>query len=124
MEIVRAPEGPTQLRDSTFTGVVYADSMIKAPGVVVANVHFTPGARTFWHHHEQGQLLRVTSGLGLICSEGEKPYLLRPGDVVWVPPGERHWHGAGPDNMMQHMAVSLGRTVWFDEVTDEEYNAR
>lgn len=126
MEIIRArqPAAPSQLRTTTFTGTVYADPVFNTGDVVVANVIFTPGARTFWHHHERGQIIYVTAGSGLICAEGGQPQLLQVGDTVWVPPGERHWHGGGPENVLVHLAVSLGTTSWFDAVTDEEYRSR
>ena len=82
---------------------------------------FTPGARTFWHHHERGQILVVTAGTGWVCTHGETPQPLTVGDVVWVPPDERHWHGAGPGSIMTHLAVSLGTTTWLDEVSEDEY---
>lgn len=72
------------------------------------NVIFTPGARTYWHTHERGQILTVTMGTGLICSKGEAPRVLQVGDVVHIPAGETHWHGAGAGTVMAHMAVSLG----------------
>jgi quercetin dioxygenase-like cupin family protein len=85
-------------------------------GVVINTVFFAPGARTFWHHHEHGQILHVLAGSGLVRSDGGPVQPLRPGDVVWVPPGERHWHGAGPGSYLVHLAISLGTTVWAEEV--------
>jgi quercetin dioxygenase-like cupin family protein len=80
-----------------------------------------PGARTFWHSHERGQLLHVVSGCGLVCSEGGTARPLDPGDLVWVSPGERHWHGGGPETALLHLAVSLGATSWLRPVSDAEY---
>lgn len=85
------------------------------------NVCFTPGARTFWHCHEHGQILQVTLGMGLVCSRGQQPQVLRVGDVVHVPAGEMHWHGASRDTVMAHTAISLGKTSWFEEVEQGEY---
>jgi quercetin dioxygenase-like cupin family protein len=123
VQIIRAhaPGQPAEVRTATFTGTVYADPVFSADDVTVANVFFTPGARTYWHHHERGQFLVVTAGFGLICSAGETPQELQGGDTGWVPPGERHWHGGGPDTYVLHTAVSLGRTNWHDEVSGEEY---
>ena len=74
------------------------------------NVCFTPGARTFWHYHERGQILTVTMGYGLVCSEGQAPQRLRVGDMVHVPAGEKHWHGGTNSTCMAHTAISLGST--------------
>ncbi|MFD0745556.1 cupin domain-containing protein [Phytohabitans flavus] len=90
----------------------------------MASVFFAPGARTYWHSHEKGQILVVTAGSGLVCSAGGVPQLLHPGDTVWVPPGEAHWHGGGPETYLVHLAISLGQTGWRDAVTDDEYLAR
>ena len=68
-----------------------------------------------------GQILVVTAGRGWVCSQGEEPQVIRAGDVVWVPPGERHWHGGTADTVMTHLAVSLGPTVWLDEVAEDDY---
>jgi len=126
VQIIRAhaPGKPAEVRTATFTGTVYADPVFSAGDVTVANVFFTPGARTYWHQHERGQLLLVTAGFGLICSAGEAPQELQVGDTVWVPPGERHWHGGGPDTFVLHTAVSLGTTDWHAEVTAGEYGPR
>jgi len=114
----------SELRGPTFTGQVWADPVLPGTdGVTIATVMFTPGAHTFWHHHEHGQILQVTSGSGFVCTAGEEPRVLRPGDVVWVPPGERHWHGAAPGTFMSHLAISLGRTTWADEVSEADYSA-
>lgn len=110
-------------RTDTFTGEVYAHAVLSSGEVKIASVLFTPCARTYWHHHEHGQILYVTAGIGRICTAGETPRLIRAGDVVWVPPGEVHWHGAGPDSFMNHLAVSLGPTRWADEVAESDYSA-
>ncbi|SDM65698.1 Cupin domain protein [Actinacidiphila guanduensis] len=114
----RSRQLPDSARKSdTFTGTVWADPVLPATdGVVINTVFFAPGARTFWHHHEHGQILHVLAGSGLVCSDGGPAEPLRPGDVVWVPPGERHWHGAGSGSYLVHLAISLGTTVWAEEV--------
>jgi quercetin dioxygenase-like cupin family protein len=92
-----------------------------------ANVTFEPGARTAWHTHPLGQTLIVTSGLGRVRRWGGSIEEIRPGDVVWCPPGEKHWHGAAPTTAMTHTAIqeSLnGKNVeWLERVTDELYLA-
>lgn len=128
MQIVRGrtPAGtPTQNRTETFTGTVWGDPVLPTTpeGNAINSVTFTPGARTYWHHHTGGQILVVTAGLGWVCPEGEEPQLIRAGDVVWVPPGERHWHGGTQGTVMTHLAVSIGKTVWLDEVSGEDYPA-
>jgi quercetin dioxygenase-like cupin family protein len=119
------PEGqPSELRGATFTGPVWADPVLPSTdGTAINNVFFPPGARTFWHRHEHGQVLHVLAGSGLIGTDGERPRSLRAGDVVWAPPGERHWHGATPGSFLTHLAVSLGPTAWAEEVTEAEYTA-
>jgi quercetin dioxygenase-like cupin family protein len=122
----RAPAStPTQNRTDTFTGTVWGDPVLPmtAEGNTINSVTFTPGARTYWHHHAGGQVLVVTAGLGWVCPEGEQPQAIRAGDVVWVPPGERHWHGGTVDTVMTHLAISMGDTVWLHEVSEEEYRA-
>ena len=113
----RAPAKPSQ-----FTGRAVGDSILPATdGVIINTMTFEPGARTHWHSHEHGQILSVVAGYGLICTAGEAPEALRAGDWVWIPPGERHWHGAGPSTYLTHTAISLGATQWSDEVSAEEY---
>jgi quercetin dioxygenase-like cupin family protein len=122
----RAHHGvPTQNRTETFTGTVWGDPVLPTTpeGNTINSVTFAPGARTYWHHHTGGQILVVTAGLGWVCPYGERPQPIRAGDVVWVPPGERHWHGGTAETVMTHLAVSIGKTVWLGEVSDEEYRA-
>lgn len=120
-------KGPTDY----FTGTVRLDPLFQreAPARVAgAHVTFEPGARTAWHTHPLGQTLIVTSGAGLVQREGGPIEEIRPGDVVWFPPGEKHWHGASPHVAMTHIAIqeSLnGKTVeWMEKVTDEQYQAQ
>lgn len=113
---------PSEQRGPTFTGVVWADPVMPtSDNVGINNVFFSPGARTFWHTHEYGQVLHVTSGRGWVCSEGSEPQEIRQGDVVWIRPGERHWHGAASDTFMVHLAISLGKPDWQEELPQPEY---
>lgn len=126
MKINRGREagGASELRGPTFTGPVWADPVLatgQGEGVTVNSVTFPPGSRTHWHRHERGQVLLVTSGQGYAQVRGGEGSWLLPGDVVWFAAGEEHWHGAGPQSLLTHTAVSLGRTEWLDEVTEEEY---
>jgi quercetin dioxygenase-like cupin family protein len=112
----------SEQRSSTFSGTVWADPVMPATDKVTINsVFFAPGARTYWHTHEQGQVLQVTAGSGWICVAGGEPQVIRQGDVVWIPADERHWHGASADTFMVHTATSLGKTVWQEEVAEQDY---
>jgi quercetin dioxygenase-like cupin family protein len=114
----------SQRRDATFTGEVWATPVVSAPGeAMIASIFFAPGARTFWHSHDGGQVLHVLAGSGLIGRRGEPPRALRPGDIVWAPPGEVHWHGAGAQTFLSHLAVSLGTTQWAEPVGPADYPA-
>lgn len=109
---------------SQFTGDVFPYvTMAQTDGVTINTVNFTPGARTYWHHHEHGQILQVLAGRGFVCANGEV-HVIRAGDTVWCPPGEQHWHGAAPDSYMVHTAISLGTTEWAGPVADDEYSQR
>lgn len=115
-----------------FTGLVRVDPLFAANdeiNVSGAYVTFSPGARSAWHTHPEGQYLVVTSGTGLTQEWGKAIQEIRPGDVVWCPPGVRHWHGAAPGTAMTHLAVTGatadGRNVeWLEKVSDDQYNAR
>jgi quercetin dioxygenase-like cupin family protein len=130
MKITRnATEPSVRPPEEYFTGTVRLDPLFQAeaPGRAVgALVTFEPGARTAWHTHPLGQTLVVVSGLGRAQCEGGPIEEIRPGDVVWFPPGERHWHGASPANSMAHIAIQEhldGKAVdWLDKVTDEQYD--
>jgi quercetin dioxygenase-like cupin family protein len=111
-----------------FTGSVRVDPLFQAPDparVAGASVTFEPGARTAWHTHPLGQTLIVTSGLGWAQHWGGPVEEIRPGDVVWFPPGEKHWHGATPTTPMTHIAIQErldGKAVdWMEQVSDEQY---
>lgn len=111
-----------------FTGMVRIDPLLTPPEparAVAAMVTFEPGARTAWHTHPLGQTLIVTSGVGRAQRVGGPIEEIRPGDVVWFPPGEKHWHGASPTVSMTHIAIQEkldGKTVeWLEKVTDDQY---
>ncbi|MFZ3350378.1 MAG: cupin domain-containing protein [Xanthobacteraceae bacterium] len=111
-----------------FTGTVRIDPLFAAPAparVSGASVTFEPGAHTAWHTHPLGQTLIVTAGLGRVQREGGPIEDIRPGDVVWFSPGEKHWHGAAPTTAMTHIAIveaQNGRVVdWMEHVSDAEY---
>jgi quercetin dioxygenase-like cupin family protein len=123
-ESLEASKGPLEW----FTGSVHIQSLFQAPAparVRGASVTFEPGARTAWHTHPLGQTLIVTSGLGWAQRQGGPIREIRPGDVVWFAPNEKHWHGATPSTAMTHMAIQEaldGKVVdWMEQVTDEEY---
>jgi quercetin dioxygenase-like cupin family protein len=111
-----------------FTGTVRIDPLFQAPAparVAGASVTFEPGARTAWHTHPLGQTLIVTAGCGRVQRWGGSIEEIRPGDVVWFPPGEKHWHGATPTTAMTHIAIQEaldGKVVaWMEKVSDEQY---
>jgi quercetin dioxygenase-like cupin family protein len=111
MQLIRAAHKPntaSKQPTETFTGTVHMDPIFTADDCMGNNVCFTPGARTFWHTHERGQILTVTIGTGFVCSKGEAPRKLLVGDVVHIPAGETHWHGATNNTIMAHTAISLG----------------
>src|SRR5437762_11100406 len=129
MEIKRAgsqasAKGPSDC----FTGAVRIDPLFQAPEparVNGASVTFEPGARTAWHTHPLGQTLIVIAGCGWVQRDGGPVQEIHPGDVVWIEPGEKHWHGASPTIAMTHIAIQEqldGKAVeWMEHVTDEQY---
>lgn len=132
MEITRAGSQPSSKGPADwFTGTVRIDPLFpphppaRAAG---ASVTFEPGARTAWHTHPLGQTLIVTAGCGRVQRWGGSIEEIRPGDVVWFPPGEKHWHGAAPTTAMTHIAIQEqldGKVVdWMEKVSDEQYNAK
>jgi quercetin dioxygenase-like cupin family protein len=131
MDIYLAGSRPTRRASSDwFTGTVWQDPINTPPAparVNSARVAFEPGARTAWHTHPLGQTLFVVSGVGRVQTKGGPIREIRPGDTVWIPPGEKHWHGASPNNGMVHIAMheSLDGThvTWMEQVTDDEYSA-
>ena len=111
-----------------FTGNVRIDPLFQAPDPArasVASVTFELGARTAWHSHPLGQTLIVTAGSGLVQSWGKPVEMIGPGDVVWSPPGEKHWHGAAPTATMTHISIVEqldGKSAdWMEQVSDEQY---
>jgi quercetin dioxygenase-like cupin family protein len=129
MEIKRSGSQPSGKGPADyFTGAVRVDPMFKAPDparVGGASVTFEPGARTAWHTHPLGQTLIVTYGCGWVQREGGPIEEVRGGDVIWFPPGEKHWHGATPTTAMIHIAIQEhvgGKVVdWMEHVSDEQY---
>jgi quercetin dioxygenase-like cupin family protein len=129
MEITRngsrpSGKGPAE----SFTGAVRVDPLFAPPEPARASgssVTFEPGARTAWHAHPLGQTLIVTAGHGRVQREGGPVEEIRPGDVVWIPPGVKHWHGAAPTTAMTHIAIQEkldGKAVeWMEKVSDEQY---
>jgi len=109
-----------------FTGDVHFDVLARAeePARLRVNtVRFSPCARTAWHSHSLGQTLSVTEGIGIVATR-DTVIIMRPGDSVWTPPGEEHWHGALPDRFMTHLAMWEGDdATWGELVTDDEYQA-
>ncbi|NVN86277.1 MAG: cupin domain-containing protein [Rhodopseudomonas sp.] len=131
MEIFLAGLRPTRRAPAEyFTGTVWQDPIVtaEAPARLVAvRVAFEPGARTAWHTHPLGQTLYVVTGVGRVQTQGGPVREIRPGDTVWIPPGEKHWHGAAPANAMTHIAmqeaVDGSAVTWMEQVTDEEYGS-
>lgn len=109
-----------------FVGQSYLEALVNDPesfDVNVGHVTFEPGCRNNWHTHVDGyQIILVTGGQGWYQAEGEAAQRLEPGDVVAVPRGVNHWHGATADSWFSHLAITKGMTEWHDPVTDEEYN--
>ena len=132
MEIKRSGSQPSAKGPAEwFTGTVRIDPLFDAPLPARANgasVTFEPGARTAWHTHPLGQTLIVTSGAGRAQRWGGPVEEIRPGDVIWIPPGEKHWHGAAPTTAMTHIAIQEkldGKPVdWLEHVTAEQYEGR
>jgi quercetin dioxygenase-like cupin family protein len=131
MELKRnGSQGSSKGSAEYFTGNVRIDPLFEAPEPARgrgASVTFEPGARSAWHRHPLGQTLIVTAGCGWVQSEGQPKVEIKPGDVVWCPPNERHWHGATPTTAMTHIAIQEaldGKVVeWMEKVSDEVYRA-
>ena len=129
MDIARAGSKPSGKGPvDWFTGTVRIDPLFTAPSparVAGAVVTFEPGARTAWHTHPLGQTLIIMTGLGRVRRDGGSIEVVRPGDVVWFAPGEKHWHGASPATAMTHIAIQEaldGKVVeWMEHVTDAQY---
>lgn len=132
MPVLRSSNRKTNLQPSAnFVGTVFSDEVVagKAPSRMRASVvSFTPGGRTNWHSHPVGQTLYCLSGAGRIQFAGEQVQEIRAGDTVIIPPNTRHWHGAAPDKLFSHLAMSetsdTGEgTAWFEQVADADYAA-
>ncbi len=129
MDILFAASRPTIRANSDyFTGAVFQDPIIDAPDPARlrgARVSFEPGARTNWHTHPLGQTLYVTDGIGRVQTWGGPVRVIRPGDTIWIPPGEKHWHGAAPDHAMVHLAFHENldgiHINWMEPVADADY---
>ncbi|HEY3586818.1 MAG TPA: cupin domain-containing protein [Myxococcaceae bacterium] len=129
MEIKRSGSQPSSRGPADwFTGSVRIDPLFQAKDpahAAGASVTFEPGARTAWHTHPLGQTLIITAGSGWVQREGGPVEEVHPGDVVWFPPGEKHWHGATPTTGMTHIAIQEakdGKVVdWLQHVSDEQY---
>lgn len=111
-----------------FTGTVWQDPIVSAPAPArlnALNVQFESGARTAWHTHPFGQTLHVTHGAGYVCRRGEAPRAIRAGDTVWIPADVEHWHGAGPQTAMTHIAMQEmqegSAANWLEHVSDADY---
>jgi len=114
-----------------FTGTVRIDSLFErdAPAHIAGGiVTFEPGARTAWHTHPLGQTLIVTAGCGQVQLEGKPLQTICPGDIVWIAPGEKHWHGAAPTTAMTHIAIVENQngnsSDWMEQVSDEQYSGK
>ena len=131
MEINRAGSQPSGKGPAEyFTGTVRIDPLFSRPDparVAGALVTFEPGARTAWHTHPLGQTLIVTGGCGWVQRDGGSVEEIRPGDVIWFPPGEKHWHGATATTAMSHIAIQEklngSPVTWMEQVSDEQYQA-
>jgi quercetin dioxygenase-like cupin family protein len=131
MEINRSGSQPSGKGPAEyFTGNVRIDPLFQAPSparVSLANVTFEPGARTAWHSHPLGQTLIVTAGSGRVQRWGGPIEEIHPGDVVWIPPDEKHWHGASPTTAMTHISIVeqiQGKAPdWMEKVNEEQYQA-
>jgi quercetin dioxygenase-like cupin family protein len=131
MQITRNSLDTAPGPEDWFTGSVYIDTVATPSGdsrVTASSVHFTPGARTHWHTHPNGQTIWVTEGVGLCGRRGGPVEVIRPGDRVFFEPGEEHWHGAAATRFMTHLAMVQvddegNAATWGDAVGDEEYAA-
>jgi len=130
MQITRNSIETTPGPSEWFTGAVFIDA-VAVPSATsrlsASSVHFTPGARTAWHMHPNGQTIYVTEGVGRCQRRGGPVEVIRPGDRVYFEPDEEHWHGAAPNRFMSHLALlqvdDQGKSAaWGEQVTDEEYN--
>jgi quercetin dioxygenase-like cupin family protein len=124
LEVIHGTGGrPSTVATGTFTGEVRRDPVRDADhghGPAIGNVFFAPGARTYWHVHEAGQLLIAVAGAGWV-GDADGATRLGAGDMVWTPAGVRHWHGASADQYLVHTSISMGDAEWQSEVSEEDY---
>ncbi len=128
-----APRVPTAKNPEQFTGEVWLDPVAAAreegQRMIVATVRFAPGARTAWHSHALGQTLHITQGVAWVQARGGEKVEAHPGQTLYCPPGEEHWHGAAANVSMEHLAMldaaddPATSTIWLEHVTEEEYLA-
>lgn len=131
MQVTRSGAETARGPAEWFTGAVYLDAVAAPAGssrVSASSVHFTPGARTAWHSHPNGQTIYVLEGVGRAQRRGGAVEVIRPGDRVFFEPGEEHWHGAAPDRFMTHVAMldvddEGAAATWGEHVSDDEYRA-
>jgi quercetin dioxygenase-like cupin family protein len=131
MNVIKNELDTTRGPGEWFTGAVYVDTVASPQNgsrLSASSVHFTPGARTAWHKHPNGQTIFVIEGIGLAQRRGGRIEVIRPGDSVFFEPSEDHWHGAAPSRFMTHLAMlevdaEGNSATWGDHVTDEEYSA-
>ncbi len=131
VDVIACGSKPTRRGPAnSFTGTVWQDPIVEAPAparIRVGRVSFEPGARTAWHTHPLGQTLHVIMGCGRVQALGGPIREIKAGDTVWIPPGEKHWHGAAPTTGMTHIAMQESldgsHVVWLEHVTDEQYGA-
>ena len=129
MKVIRSSDRATKVQPpANFTGTVFADEVVvgsKPSHMRATVVSFTPGARTAWHSHPLGQTLVVIAGCGRAQRWGGPLEEIKPGDVVWIAPGEKHWHGAAPTTGMTHIAIQEyldgGAAQWMEHVSEEQY---
>jgi len=132
MDHFKAGTRPTKYGPADyFTGTVLQDPIVEAPEparIRAVRVSFLPGARTNWHTHPLGQTLYVLSGVGRYQTAGAPPVEIKAGDTIWIPPGEKHWHGAAPDTAMTHVAfqesLDGSHIDWLEQVSDADYTAQ
>ncbi|KAM0420393.1 hypothetical protein ACHAPT_011813 [Fusarium lateritium] len=117
----QASANSTQRGGSTFTGTAWVEDVYRSTDGTITTVMFERGARSFWHRHESGQILRVLAGAGWVVDQGGKAQRINVGDTVSCQASTTHWHGADEGSYLVHLAITSGQTEWLDEVTEGEY---
>ena len=120
--ISRGSGGPSERSEGPYTGEIWREVLHRKKGTTVGKNFFTPCARTHWHSHEGGQVLVVESGEGYVADE-DGVTRISVGDIIWTPPGVRHWHGGAHEHSLLHIAISFGEVAWQEKVTDEQYES-